>query len=1033
MSSRIQWRDYCTANKFKFPKEIILKNPAEQGSANVRDGWLLATVLEDGAMVIAQQQKPTVREAREELARSCLEFVKLMSSQSPPDCAPSIIPHDLAPPSSTIVDTSTASSCSIYTSISTGTASSVATSSDDTASSRCPSPVDELITVEPVHEQSPREDFAPDAQQVESLPCFEENTFVAEPPSAMHSSANIRNVSIIAHVDHGKTTLSDSLLSASGYLNSSKAGEACALDVGQEAERGITINSTAITLQFPISCLPSYPGAAPASTSNLVVNMIDSPGHVDFNSDVITALRVTDGAIVVVDVVEGVCVQTEMVVRQALNEGVRLVLVLNKVDRLISQMRLSDKEIFHRMQIVVSEVNELISAVCNERPSAPRPPALSLSAGNVCFGSGYFGWMACAHTIACLYARGGTSEADAAERHEKAFKRLCAVDETGSPRASSIDAFCRLALNPTMQIQSLVETVPRPQSELTRLLSKVGVNVSAGELEMPSRQLLKLLLGRLLPASQCLIHLISKHLPGPHDAQSRKCASLYTGPFDDPFAKGIRSCDPIAPLVMFVCKMIPMPGSRNNVALGRVLSGTIKSGMNVLVMVRDDGNDKDGDADAIDDDVVETENNNSWEHAPQHKFKTSTARISRVLTVLGHGFSSTSSASAGMVCGVMGLDQVLTTSGTIAATQPANAFPITTMRFAVRPIVRVAVRAIGGGQGVNKLIQALDTLRRIDPGVRCILDEDTKEHIIAATGELHVEVCVTELRRLCEGVELWVSPARVSHRESVSKSSSIECLVKTANKHNRFWFRASPLGEGLVKDICRGAPALSGKDNIVRARFLSDSYGWDNSHARKVIAMGGEFGPNALIDCTSGVQHMTEVRELVVAAFQKLVGHGPLCGERLFGIRIDIVDAKVHHESAQRRAPQVVPAALRGMAAAILSACPVLVEPWLKADIRAGEEECGSVFSALSTTRARVVPTGNEKMSHVLALVPVVESRILVTALRETTRGRALVSCTFAKWGEMEPQESSVRVLEIRGEKGLQGPVSDPEQLVDRL
>jgi len=159
----------------------------------------------------------------------------------------------------------------------------------------------------------------------------------------------VRNIGIIAHVDHGKTTLTDSLLAASGLLSPTVAGEARALDyLEEEQKRGITIKTANISL------LHKYNG------DEYVINLIDTPGHVDFTGKVTRALRAIDGAVVVVDAVEEVMVQTETVTRQALEERVRPILFINKVDRLITELRLGPKEIQKKLARIIDRFNKLI-------------------------------------------------------------------------------------------------------------------------------------------------------------------------------------------------------------------------------------------------------------------------------------------------------------------------------------------------------------------------------------------------------------------------------------------------------------------------------------------------------------------------------------------------------------------------------------------------------------------------------------------------------------------------------------------------
>ncbi|MEM3736022.1 MAG: elongation factor EF-2 [Candidatus Bathyarchaeia archaeon] len=165
----------------------------------------------------------------------------------------------------------------------------------------------------------------------------------------MHRKEDIRNIGIIAHIDHGKTTMTDSLLAEAGLLSPRIAGEARALDyLEEEQKRGITIKTANISLLHEIGGRP------------YVINLVDTPGHVDFTGKVTRALRAIDGAVVVVDAVEEVMVQTETVTRQALEERVRPVLFINKVDRLVKELRLTQSEIQDKFTRIIRDFNNLI-------------------------------------------------------------------------------------------------------------------------------------------------------------------------------------------------------------------------------------------------------------------------------------------------------------------------------------------------------------------------------------------------------------------------------------------------------------------------------------------------------------------------------------------------------------------------------------------------------------------------------------------------------------------------------------------------
>lgn len=171
---------------------------------------------------------------------------------------------------------------------------------------------------------------------------------ISEVLEILRQKDSIRNIGIIAHVDHGKTTTTDSLLAAAGLLSPSLAGRALALDyLEEEQQRQMTIKAANVSLYYELD-------------KPYIINMIDTPGHVDFSGRVTRALRAIDGAVVVVDSVEGVMTQTETVIRQALSERVKPVLYINKIDRLIKELKLTPEKIQETLARIVTEVNRLI-------------------------------------------------------------------------------------------------------------------------------------------------------------------------------------------------------------------------------------------------------------------------------------------------------------------------------------------------------------------------------------------------------------------------------------------------------------------------------------------------------------------------------------------------------------------------------------------------------------------------------------------------------------------------------------------------
>jgi len=189
----------------------------------------------------------------------------------------------------------------------------------------------------------------------------------------------IRNIAIAAHIDHGKTTFSDNLLAGAGMLSDETAGKQRALDFhDDETERGITIDSASVSMIHKVKGVDH------------LINLIDTPGHVDFGGDVTRAMRAVDGCIILACAVEGVMPQTETVIRQALKELVKPVLFINKVDRLIKEVKLTPEAMQAKFISIINHVNELIQKIAPE--GYKEKWKVGVGEGTVAFGSAFHNW-----------------------------------------------------------------------------------------------------------------------------------------------------------------------------------------------------------------------------------------------------------------------------------------------------------------------------------------------------------------------------------------------------------------------------------------------------------------------------------------------------------------------------------------------------------------------------------------------------------------------------------------------------------------
>nr|XP_018262560.1 elongation factor 2 [Kwoniella dejecticola CBS 10117]OBR84718.1 elongation factor 2 [Kwoniella dejecticola CBS 10117] len=817
-------------------------------------------------------------------------------------------------------------------------------------------------------------------------------------------------MSVIAHVDHGKSTLTDSLVSKAGIIASAKAGEMRFTDTRQdEIDRGITIKSTAISMYFPLPKEDVEDVQQKTDGGEFLINLIDSPGHVDFSSEVTAALRVTDGALVVVDCVEGVCVQTETVLRQSLGERVKPVLIINKVDRALLELQVSKEDLYQSFCRTIESVNVIISTytdpVLGDTQVYPEK-------GTVAFGSGLHGWAFSLRQFAARYSKKFGVDKNKlmpklwGDNYFNAKTKKWSTSAAGGGER----AFNMFVLDPIFRLFD--SCMNYKKDEIPTLLEKLEIKLIGDEKDLEGKQLLKTVMKKFLPAGDSLLEMIVINLPSPVTAQKYRVETLYEGPQDDESAIAIRDCDAKGPLMVYVSKMVPTSDKGRFYAFGRVFSGTVSSGPKIRIQ--------------------------GPNFVPGKKDDSVIKSIQRTVLMMGRSTEAIEDCPAGNIIGLVGVDQFLLKSGTLTTSETAHNMRV--MKFSVSPVVQVAVECKNASD-LPKLVEGLKRLSKSDPCVKTWMDENGSI-IVAGAGELHLEICLNDLENDHAGVPLRKSDPVVGYRETVTAESSMVALSKSQNKHNRLYVKAEPLDEELTKDIEEGRVAPR-DDPKIRARYLADTYGWDVTDARKIWAFGPDTtGPNIILDASKGVQYMNEIKDSVVAAFQWATKEGGVCEEPMRGIRYNMIDCTLHADAIHRGGGQIIPTARRVCYAAQLLAKPGLQEPMFLVEIAVPESAQGGVYSCLNVRRGQVFSSEQRPgtpMYTMKAYLPVSESFGFNADLRAATGGQAFPQAVFDHYSLLngDPTEVGSKInalaVSIRTRKSLKPDVPLYDHYYDKL
>ena len=702
----------------------------------------------------------------------------------------------------------------------------------------------------------------------------------------------VRNIGTAAHIDHGKTTFSDNLIAGAGMMSEDLAGKQCVLDFDeQEAARGITINAASASM------VHHFEG------KSYLINLIDTPGHVDFGGDVTRAMRALDGVFILCCAVEGIMPQTETVIRQALKERVKPMLFINKVDRMIVEQQVTKEMMIERFSKLIATFNEKIKA--NLPAPLNKEWQVSIQDGTVAFGSAYNNWA----IAAPFMKKSGISFSD-------------------------IFDYC----------------------------SKEG-----GQKELAHKS----------PLHEVALEMAIRHIQPPTLAQKVRIPIIWKGDLESKVGKELMNCDASGDVVLMVTKII-MDKHAGEVAVGRLFSGTIQKGQTLYV---------------------------AGQPAPQ--------RVQTVALMVGADRIAIDDAKAGNIVAVTGLKDAIAGS---TVSSMIDMEPFEKMAHYSEPVVTEAIEA-KDTKDLPKLVEVLRTVGKADPSLAIEINNETGEHLIAGMGELHLEITVYRIENE-QGIPIVVSPPIVVYRECVKgKNAGFE--GRSPNKHNKFTFVVSRLEQGIIDAIHKGEidPDAKIKDPKALAKQLQDLGMTDAMEAKGVVKFKND---NVLIDYTKGIQYLHETMELIADAFDEAMTKGPLAAEKVSGLKVVLMDAKLHEDTIHRGPAQIIPAVRDGIYGAMCQAGRVLLEPMQHVFISVPPDFTGNVISLITQRRGTILEMGQDGAdSTVSAKCPVADMFGFTSDIRGATQGRALWSTENAGFEEMFPDLQEKVVGEIRTRKGL--------------
>jgi len=800
----------------------------------------------------------------------------------------------------------------------------------------------------------------------------------------------VRNICFIGAMHHGKTLFMDLLVMNTHEKDWKIDKEVRYTDSRtDEQDRGLTIKANSMSLVVQDSRDKSF-----------LFHVMDTPGHSNFQDEAVAAMAISDGVVLFVDVIVGLTVHIERMLKHALQEKLSIVLVVNGMDRLVVELKLPPTDAYHKLRHCIEEINETMERLYDGvGAEVEQRTFFSPLKGNVLFASSLFRMMFSLQSYAVLYSEVYNVSFDPKQFAECLWGDVYFNQETGGFQTAAADpdqprTFVQFVLEPIYKI--FAHCLGEEKEDLASTLAEIGIVLHNRDFDLDARSLLKTVFGHFFGVGGGLssfIDMVVAHIPSPKDNAANKVECIYSGDQDGAVASDMKNLDHTGYLMVHTVKNYHRPDCNAFDVFGRVLSGTLFRGDRIKIY---------GENYSLDDDEDMTikEVQNLWIYEGRYRVE-----VSHV--------------PAGNWVLIGGIESSIKKTSTITTASNEEEIEIfRPLRFPTTSVIKVAIEPLQPAE----LPKMVDGLRKVDKAYPLAKTkvEESGEHVVCGTGEMYLDCLLHDLRRLYGDLEIKVADPVVEFCETVVETSSLKCFAETPNKKNKLYMVTEPLEKGIGEDIEKGRVNINWDSRRI-SDFFTKTYDWDALAARSIWAFGPEDnGPNVLVDDSlpSEVDKalLRQSKEALVQGFQWATKEGPLCDERIRSCKFKILNAQLADDPVMRGGGQIIPTARRVAYSAFLLATPRLMEPVQFSEIHCPADCVAAVYNVLSRRRGHVVrdlPKPGSPMYVVHAYLPAMESFGFETDLRTHTSGQAMCMTQFDHW-ELVPGDPLDRSILLR-------------------